>query len=288
MKSPIPAGVKPVTRFTQAVFLSAVGFATVAGFQLYILAEHTDQYFAWTISQPLSAAFLGGVYWSGAALFAVALTEHAWSHVRIALAAVGSFVAFMLLTTLLHLDKFHLQDAMLPPLLAAWIWMVVYVVFPILLLLVIVVEQRTAGGDPPRVHPLSRRVRTALTINASFSLLVWAALFFFPQALIGLWPWPLTTLTARAVSLGFLVIAAGSLQMVRENAWERDRVGGISYLLFGALQLFALARYAGAVAWARPTTWVYVFFMCTVVAGGLYLILHTWGSAQRRPTLAKP
>jgi hypothetical protein len=30
----------------------------VAGFQLFVLSEHTDRYFAWTI-EPLSAAMLG-------------------------------------------------------------------------------------------------------------------------------------------------------------------------------------------------------------------------------------
>jgi hypothetical protein len=287
MKTPLPAGTKPVLRFTRFVFMASVGFASVAGIQLYVLTEHTDQYFAWTINQPLSAAFLGSVYWSGAALFAVALTEQAWSHVRIAVAAVGSFVALMLVTTLLHLDRFHLQAKDPQPFLAAWIWMVVYVVFPTLLLAAIVVQGRAPGSDPPRAAPLSAVVRGALAINAIFSLLVCLALFFTPEALFPLWPWQLTVLTARAVGCGFLVIAAGSFQMLRENAWERDRVGGISYLVFGLLQLLALARYAGDVEWSRPATWVYLFFMGTVVYGGIYLILHTWGPLAPRTKLAK-
>jgi hypothetical protein len=287
MKPDLPAATKPVTRFARVVFMLAVGFASVAGIQLYILTEHTDHYFAWTIAQPLSAAFLGSVYWSGASLFAIALTERAWSHVRIAVAAVGSFVVLMLITTLLHLDRFHLNAKDIQPLFAAWIWMVVYIVFPALLLLVVIVQRRAPGQDAPRAAPLSGRVRTALGVNALFALLVCAALFLFPKALFSIWPWQLTELTARAVSAGFLVIAAGSYQMIRENAWERDRVGGISYLLFGLLQLLALARYAGSVEWSRPATWVYLLFMGTVVYGGIYLILHTWGPLAQRAALAK-
>jgi hypothetical protein len=287
MRTAIPQGVKPITTFTRAAFMIAAGFATIAGIQLYILTDHTDQFFAWTIAAPLSATFLGGVYWSGAALFYAALTERVWAHVRIAVAAVGSFVALMTLTTLLHLDRFHLHATALSAFYAAWIWMVVYVVFPILLVAVVVVQARTPGSDPPRRTTLSPRVRVALGINAAFTLLVAAALFFFPQPLASVWPWPLTTLTARAVSAGFLVIAAGSVQMIRENAWERDRVGGVSYLLFGLLQLIALARYPSTVDWSRPATWIYLVFMGSVVYGGIYLILHTWVTPTQRANSAR-
>jgi hypothetical protein len=215
----------PVTR---VVFFSAACFATIAGIQLYLLTEHTDQYFAWTIAQPLSAAFLGGVYWSGAALFLATLTERAWSHVRIAVVAVSAFVALMLLTTLLHLDRFHLRAIALPPLFAAWIWMVVYIAFPLLLVLVIVLQARAPGEDPPRVASLSPIVRYALGLNTLVCLVVCAALFLAPTAMTSVWPWPLTALTGRAVSTGFFVIAAGSFQILRENDWDRDRVGGVS------------------------------------------------------------
>jgi hypothetical protein len=278
----LPAGVKPVLPVTRVVFFSAACFATIAGIQLYLLTEHTDQYFAWTIAQPLSAAFLGGVYWSGAALFLATLTERAWSHVRIAVVAVSAFVALMLLTTLLHLDRFHLRATALPPLFASWIWMAVYIVFPLLLVLVIVLQVRAPGADPPRVAPLSPIVRFALGLNTLVCLVVCAALFLAPTAMSSVWPWPLTALTGRAVSTGFFVIAAGSFQILRENDWERDRVGGVSYALFGFLQLLALARYAGTVAWGSLGTWLYVALMCSVVGGGAYLSLRTWGPLRAK------
>ncbi len=288
MKTPLPSGIKPIQRFTRVIFILAVGFATVAGIQLYILADHTDQYFAWTINQPLSAAFLGAVYWSGAALFIGSFTEQAWSQVRIAVTAVGSFVVLMLIITLLHLDRFHLHASDPRPFFAAWAWMAVYVIFPLLLIVVLIIQRRVPGGDAPRAAPLSRATRLTLALNGAFSLIVCVALFIAPPALFSIWPWPLTTLTARAVSSGFLIITAGSWQMLRENAWERNRIGGVSYLVFGLLQFLALARYASDVAWDRPATWVYLFFMATVVYGGVYIILRAWGPLAQRARQARP
>ena len=62
------ARVKPVTAFTQVVFVLAALLAAIAGVQLYFLTDHTDHYFAWTIAAPLSATFLGTGYWTGTAL----------------------------------------------------------------------------------------------------------------------------------------------------------------------------------------------------------------------------
>ncbi len=35
----------------------------IAGFQLFVLTEYTDRFFAWTIDVPFTEAFLGVCYW---------------------------------------------------------------------------------------------------------------------------------------------------------------------------------------------------------------------------------
>ena len=107
MEATLPSGIRPLTTFTRVVFFIAALLAIIAGIQLYILTDQTDQYFAWTIKDPLSAAFLGTGYWTGATLLLFALAERAWANIRIVIAAVAIFVPLMLLVTLLHLDRFH-------------------------------------------------------------------------------------------------------------------------------------------------------------------------------------
>ena len=37
-------------------------FVLIAGFQLFVLTDRTEDFFAWTIDPPLTAAFLGAGY----------------------------------------------------------------------------------------------------------------------------------------------------------------------------------------------------------------------------------
>jgi hypothetical protein len=268
--------IRPVIPFTRIVFILAAALAVIAGIQLYILTDFTDHYFAWTIAQPLSATFLGAGYWTGVVLLLFACGQRAWANIRIAIAAVGVFVPFMLLTTLLHLDRFHFNSTDTNALVAAWAWMIVYVLVPFVLLAVVWLQLRTPGGDPPREAPLPLWLRFLLGFNALVALVVGLFLFIFPQAASPLWPWILTPLTAQAIGTGFLSLAIASLQFIRENAWSRGRVGTVSYLAIGALQLIALARYADTVRWELPGTWLYIIYMLGIFGGGIYSTIAAW------------
>ena len=268
--------VKRVLPFTRVAFGAAALLAFIAGVQLYILTDATDRYFAWTIQQPLSAAFLGAGYWTGVLLLFFAIREREWANIRIAVAAVCAFVPLMLLTTLLHLDRFHFNAADANPRVAAWAWMVVYLLVPVLLITVLLLQYRAEGTDRPAGAPLPLWLRWLLGVNAGVALLLGVVLFLAPDALSPRWPWPLTPLTARAIGTGFLALAIASFAFIRENAWVRGRVGTGSYLLIGALQLIALVRYHDDVRWALPGTWLYIAYMAAIFGGGLYSTVAAW------------
>jgi hypothetical protein len=287
MSQPTAFPARPVTLFTRVIFMLAALLAIIAGIQLYMLTERTDHYFAWTIDQPLSATFLGTGYWTGAALLLFGMAERAWANIRVALAAVVSFVPLMLLTTFLHLDRFHLNSTDTFAQVAAWAWVIVYVTVPFAVLAVLLVQLRTPGGDPPTFAPLPVWLRVLLAVNALISLALALALFFVPQALFSFWPWQLTPLTAQAIGVGFFAVVTASFQFLRENSWRRGRVGTVSYLLIGSLQLLALLRYADTVAWERPGSWLYVVFMAAILCGGLYSTIAAWRPQARKAHLAK-
>lgn len=276
MKTTPTSLVRPVTPFTRVVFILAALLAFIAGIQLYILTDDTAHYFAWTIAAPLSATFLGTGYWTGTVLLLFAARERAWANIRIAVAAVAAFVPLMLLTTLLHLNLFHFSSPDPVAQVAAWAWMIVYVLVPFAVLAVFFVQLRAPGGDPPRLAPIPPGMRVLIAVNALISLVLALVLFVAPQALFALWPWQLTPLTAQAIGVGFFSIVTASVQFLRENAWSRSRIGTISYLLIGSLQLLALVRYAGTVQWSRPGTWLYVAFMVAILCGGLYSTIAGW------------
>ncbi len=279
MASTSTASVKPVVPFTRFAFVLSAALAIIAGIQLYIGTDHTKTYFAWTIAAPLSAAFLGAGYWTGAVLLLLAVRERAWANIRIAFAAVSAFVPLMVLTTLLHFDRFHLTRAEFNPRLAAWAWMIVYVAVPFIVVAILVLQKRAPGGDPPLGPEASPVMRALIGANAVIALVVGVALFIFPQTMATVWPWPLTPLTSRAIGSGFLAMAAGSFQFLRERDWARTRIGTIPYALVGALQLLAILRYPSTVEWSRPGSWLYVLFMLAVLIGGAYSAMLAWRPA---------
>ena len=57
-----------------------------------------------------------------------------------------------------------------------------------------------------------------------------------------------------------------------------------SYLLIGALQLIAIARYQDTVRWSEPGAWLYVAYMTAIFIGGAYSVLAAWGPRRLRAT----
>lgn len=279
--------IRPVIPFTRITFILAALLAVIAGIQLYILTDHTDHFFAWTIKAPLSATFLGSGYWTGVSLLLFSAFQRAWANIRIAIAAVTTFVPLMLITTLLHLDQFHFNTTDTNALVAAWAWMIVYIAVPFLLIAILLFQLRRRGGDPPREASLPLWLRFLLGANAIIGLFLGLLLFFTPDVLTPFWPWKLVPLTAQAIGTGFLSLCVASTQFIRENAWSRGRVGTVSYLLIGLLQLIAIARYSDTFLWSRPGAWLYILYMLAIFGGGIYSTIAAWRPRATTPLPAR-
>src|SRR3954454_14895582 len=125
---------------------------------LYVLAERTQDYFAWTIQPPLTAAFLGAGYAAGFVLVVLSLRDPVWVHSRVAVLTILVFVVLTLVATLLHLDRMHFSAEFTGrPLMAqaaAWFWFAVYVAIPVLMLVALYPQERAPGRDPVARHPV--------------------------------------------------------------------------------------------------------------------------------------
>src|SRR5438046_10074004 len=98
--------------------------AFVAGLLLFVLGEHTNRFFSWTIKPPLSAAFLGASYWAALVLIAWSARRGSWADARAAMSPVLSIATLLLVATLIHIDRFHLHS------LFGWFWVIVYALVP--------------------------------------------------------------------------------------------------------------------------------------------------------------
>jgi hypothetical protein len=77
------------------LFAAAV-LVLLAGFQLFVFTGRTGTFFAWTIVNPLAAAFLGAGYWASVSIEALAGRQSAWANARIAVLAVLVFTVLTL------------------------------------------------------------------------------------------------------------------------------------------------------------------------------------------------
>jgi hypothetical protein len=132
------------------LLLIASALVFLAGFQLFILTEQTDVYFAWTIQPPLTAAFLGGGYFASFILEFLASSEKEWANARIAVPAVFAFTTLTLVATLVHLDRFHFGSQNPFANAAAWLWLGIYAFGPPAMIIAWIRQFLKRDPDPSR------------------------------------------------------------------------------------------------------------------------------------------
>ena len=252
---------KADTSFTRRfVRFVALPLLFIAGIQLYILSEQTEYYFAWTISLPLTAAFLGAGYWAAMGYAYM----NWWDDPSVAARSTGltAIAATLILgiATFLHLDKFHLNSPALFTRFVTWVWIIVYVITPFIFLWVWITYGRRTD-ETMGAQPFPAWIRTANLILAGLTMLAGVVLFLAPNSIIPFWPWELTPLTARAISAWFFAYGLGCVSMIRENNTSTTLRARISLVAFSVLQLIALARYFSSFDLSKPLAWVYLLVM---------------------------
>jgi hypothetical protein len=266
MDTPADVRVKPLAPETRLGLLILGAQLVVIGLPLVVLSGETDTYFSWTIQPPLTAAFLGACYWGSCVLVLLSAQRPAWAHARVVLPGIVVAGCFLLLATLLHLDRFHM-DAV-----TGWVWLVLYVLLPPAALVLFLRQRGVPGSEPRRRNPMPRWAVLGLTAQAVLLLTAGAALFVVPNDAAVLWPWTLTPLTARATGAWLMAISASAFHAAWEADWERIRAGMLGYAAIAVLQLIAIARFADTPDWDDPSAWVLVLLLGAMLATGIFAV----------------
>jgi hypothetical protein len=273
---------RPLTTGMKLMLIVASTLVFLVGIQLFVLTEHTDRYFAWTVNPPLTAAALGGAYLASSVMELLASRQRTWAQARIAVPAVLMFTTLTLVTTFLHLDRFHLGHRFaVATQVVTWVWIAVYALVPVLMSILLVFQRRASGAEVPRRNSLPRWLRVILGLHAVVMFSLGLGLFLGLGATLALWPWMLTPLTARAIGAWLLGLGLAAAHATAENDWGRVAVATHSYVLLGVLEFVALVRYPNTVDWGRPATWVYILFLVSVLLVGVYGWITTTRTAHR-------
>jgi hypothetical protein len=266
--------IQPLIRMTtpgmRAMLLVASVLVFIVGIQLFIMTDFTDRFFAWTVKPSLTAAFLGAAYWSSFILELLASRERIWARARIAVPAVLVFTTLTLIISLIHLDRFHMNVPDVITRSAAYAWLGVYAVVPLVMTILLVRQLKMPDGDPPRERPIPRWLIVILVVLALIMLFLGVGLLVAPQQFAVLWPWMLTPLTGRAVGAWLLGLGIGVAQVIREGDYIRARPVAISAVVFALLEFTALARYPGDMSWGDARGWFYLAFLVSMLLFGAY------------------
>lgn len=238
--------------------------------------EHTDTNFAWPLVPRMSAMFFGSLYLAVIYSFARAALARQWHHVGLLMWATIPVVAMLGAVTLLHWDKFG------HGLLAFQVWLAVYVFSPPLLVFVLLVNRRRDPRVPDRhdvVIPLGVRRGTAI-LGLLFAG-VGAALLLFPEAMMGVWPWPLKPLSSRGIGCMFIAPAVTHLIALRDSRWSSLKIATEAALLWFTAIAVAVVRCWSDFDTSRPLTWVFLFVLGVEWAFTLWSYVTLEGARRR-------
>ncbi len=252
------------------ILLAASILVLAAGLDLTLLTEQTATSFAWTIQSSITAAFLGAGYLASFLLEFLAYREKTWVNARIAVPSVFLFTTLTLVATLLHLDKFHLNSTIFSAMVAAYLWLAIYIAVPIAMLILLIYQIRLQGSTPKRKATLYTWMRFVLAAQGTIMLVAGTVLFLSPSTASTFWPWALTPLTSRAIGAWLIGIGVIALHMTWENDHQRNRIAYVSYAALGILQVVSLVRYVGEVNWFTAGSWSYLLLVTSIIPTGLY------------------
>jgi len=232
-------------RMRQLLVVAGV-LVTIIGLPLYLVPQNSNEYFSWSISQPLSAAFLGGAYLAAAVIEFSASRQRIWANARIAVPAVLVFTALTLFVTLGNGGQYNYNAPGLVQSVGTWAWLAVYAVVPPLMTAVLVLQVRRGGRSGARTRVMPDVLRAALALGGIAILAAGAILLVDPGASSWMWPWQISSLTGRAYGAWLIGFGIAMVQISWENDWRRVRPATAGSGVLGALQLVAIVRFLDA------------------------------------------
>ncbi len=245
---------------------------------LWGMPGETADLWAWTIKPDLTPIFMGAGYGAGAYFFTRAFIAKQWHTVSVGVFSAAAFATLMLITTLLHWDKFNHGDAPTLAAIAFYGWVGVYIASPFVVFGLWWLNQRTdprtpAAGD----RSVPSAVRLVARVVAAGAIAAAAVVLVDPDVAIDNWGWALTPLTARTLACFTAQVGIGFLMLSLDARWSSWKILVQTFLIAVALLLVGAAR-----AWDAFDTDNWLTYAYVVGLGGFALTLAALYAAIQR------
>ena len=273
-----PSGDDHILPQTRAVAALVVPVLIVAFVILYLLPQQTGQLFAWGIKPPMSAMMLGGTYLGGAYFFTRVFLGKRWHTIKLGLPAVGAFVTYLGIATILHWGNFNHGH------ISFYLWTFLYFTFPFLLPVVWLwnrsADPGTSAADDVQISSV---IRLILAIVSGVLLVFSLILLLLPTLIIPAWPWVLSPLTARVMAAMFVLPAIVGAGIALDGRWSAARIiveaQGFAIILI----LGAVIRATDQFDWSRSSSWAFAGGMTAFAVALLVMYAameRHWGRRQ--------
>jgi hypothetical protein len=264
--------IQPLTRIVLAI---VIPFLLLAFLILFFFPEQSGERFAWAIKPNMTAVIMASGYLGGAYQFAFAVFGKRWHRISGAFAPVTAFTIGMMAATILHWDRFD------PAHFPFQVWLVLYIITPFLVPFLWFRNRAADPGVPEQVDAVVPSfARAGMAFFGILSALTSLFLFITPTAVIPLWPWALTPLTARVMGGWCALLAVGGLTIVRDSRWSSWRIALQSIMFWAILVLIGAFRNLLDFA---PAGLINPFIIGLSLSIALMLVFHIWMDAQRKP-----
>lgn len=260
-----------ILRAARIAMLVQLALSIANGVYLYFFPRQAATDYAWRITPPVNAAYMGAGYLVGLVAGVLGLfVATRWRSVRALMWPFLILSAGMLLATLIHHDRFRWHYA------PTWIWTFVYLGIPIGVVLIMRQQERNAESLPARDARLRPIVAASWPLGAVTAALG-ALLFITPSTFLDRWPWQLTPLLARAFGAWQLFIGCALLSC----AWSLRRAheGVIPYLSIACWSVFLLLLpllYHDRMRTGLTWFWLWLAWQAVLLIFGGWAALTTW------------
>jgi hypothetical protein len=223
-----------------------VQFFLAAGFVIWLLIwPDTGVNFAWPIPPRLTAMFIGTGFILRTFLGFQLWREKYWYRLRWIKWGNFAFLGVLFVATFWHLDEMNWKSNIV----VAHIWVIAYIVEPLILTLIEPHEAASRAPVPPELAegPISVWLKRLLAGIYIVGITLAAFLFFNPTFADTRWPWPLDMFDARIMAAWPAACAVWAATMYFAQDWSEIKMGMQALIVYlGALFLvwaFTFSQY---------------------------------------------
>ncbi len=245
----------PATRWTYLAFAVILVSAVII---LWGTPGETPDRWAWPIRPDLTPIFMGSVYAAGAFVFFRLYFSPVWHPFSAVLVGAVVLTTLILVSTLVHYDKFNHGDGPLPADIAFYGWVAIYALAPAWIASLWLLNRSADPGATGEEPSVSAGVRRAAAIAGAVGVIAAALFMLWPDGVADVWPWSLTPLTARVMGSYVATIGVLGLVLSRDPRWSSWRVIVQTLLVFIAFLLIGAIRGFDDFDQGNLLTWVYL------------------------------